>query len=290
VIPGHKAGQIWTAGDSGESLAASVELLPQSVFRQEAARMKLTYGWGRERIHRELFEAHSDHGFAVSDKTIERWLKNVPKGPVSSEVKYVPAESEPSVRPDLAKLDLVKKALTAGGNLSRREADVYGEIRHFFKSSNELIELDYFPLFAIVESYAMRELLDIPTADLDTMLAYQPWNPENTGLYMLAVQQGAVSMPVIHRLMEFADDGVLDPHTAIVAAYAQLRLPCLTMFYRSDRSAGYFPVKLFDEIPSSDEWTGTSFDERASLHSWRDHIGASITGETVKLKNGMNVF
>jgi hypothetical protein len=259
--------------------------LPVSYFQESTIKLRTELGWGRERIWRYLSDNFGDKGFAYSDKTVESWYEGVNKGPVDQDDLFEFESVDPIDAPRIATIELVKVAVTDGQRLTIREARTAAQLKHFFEIPYRE-PLDVFAQYAIVDTYARRKFAGIQTSDLDALLSYQPWNPRNTELYRLALEVGKAPIPRIPRLTEYVAMDRFVPHTAIIAAYAQLRIPYLTMYRTAKGRSGQIDISRSNEIRESKVFSGTTYEDRANLHTWRDHLEARMNGVTMKIQTG----
>jgi len=262
-----------------------VGLLDDDFFKEVAVQIRVELGWGRERIKTFMDKKYGDLGFAYSDKTIEIWYKEVKKGPGRHSRVIDFHDFGWSNAPRLARIDLIKQAVTNGGRLTQIEAITAIRFAGYFDIPNRE-PLDMYAQYAVVDAYSRRQQAGTETTDLDALLTYQPWNPLNTDLYRLSLETGKAPIPRISQLTEYVRTNRFVPHTAIIAAYAQMRMPFLTMFYTADGHSGHVWTSTANGIPDGGIYPDTTFEDRAVFHTWRDHVRSLLTGETVTINTG----
>ena len=211
-------------------------------FKFRVIQLRRDKGYGRERITRLLREEFGKDQdgkeiFFWSEKTVESWYEDVPKGPASATEAYDSFAHPPSDRPYLMRLDFLKRQMLEQQPLTVTEANTATHLQHFFESPDgETVDL--FPQLAVIDAYthfsAARPLVEA----LDYLLTLQPWKQAGTAIYYHSIRHGVMKFPYIPMLVETIDT---DNHGDLITpyklgAYAQLGIPAMVYFIRDERS------------------------------------------------------
>ena len=266
------------------------EALSKEFFIGQARYLRMTKGWGRDRIWNYLDKGWGGEGFDYAVRTVANWYKGIEP---SKSLPFDPETYAAEDAPYLARLDLLKRSLYHPERLTVAEAEVAVRLKHFFNSP-EGESVDLFPQLAVIDAYNRTTIADLSLDALNDMLAYQPWNSDGEGIYRYALEKHLAEVPYIPLLTESTNVAreSFEPAGYIVGAFAQLRIPMVTYY---DKTAGRFRVSFLSVESVNNPWNPVdgagdvekdefgarlykTLGEYASQCNWRVLIAGSLAG------------
>ena len=269
--PGNKPGRT-RQNPATKANSARVSDTPSREFFENLVRdLRGDQGWGREKITSHLRGVYGDDVFIWSPKTVEKMYEGVTKGPRAKLASFDHKCFAGAELPYLMKLDLLKRSMFREAALTGIEAETATRLSHFFNSPDGH-PVDLYPQFAIIDAYARSSEAGKPRQHLNSLLAYQPWNLENTALYSRALEQGWVQIPYIPMLTESTDGDyrLFTPRKHVIGAYAHLRIPKLTFYSKVENNFIYADLNVSGE---------QSFEDLAVDCKWRELVDKCMSGE-----------
>jgi hypothetical protein len=229
--PGNKSGSTRYNPAIWASSVKTSDLPSREFFENLVRDLRSDQGWGREKITSHLQGKYGVHAFPWSSKTVEKMYEGVSKGPRPNLASFDFKCFAGAELPYLMKLDLLKRSMFREAALTRVEAATAARLSHFFNSPNGY-PVDLYPQLAIIDAYARSSEAGKPRQHLNSLLAYQPWDLDNTALYTRALDKGWVQLPYIPMLTESTegDYRLFTPRKHVIGAYAHLRIPKLTYY------------------------------------------------------------